>query len=787
MNISSNWIKEHLGRTILDAEQIIQALERAGIEVEQVISSPEIDRNVVVGLITKVIQHPNADKLRLVDVKTSQRELRIVCGAPNVREGMKVAVAQVGAVLPSGDTIEEVKLRGELSEGMICSQRELGIGSDHTGIMGLPSDTLPGTLLCDLYPSDTIIDIKTQANRFDIQSIIGLAREVAAMTGLTLRPMSLPKLTSADKGPRVLPSPISDRYMLALLNVPHNSSSPWDIIARLQACGMRTISPVVDATNYAMIETGQPLHSFDAAKVTLPIEVRFARSRESLTTLDGVTRNLTVEDLVIADRKGPIALAGVMGGLQTEVTSQTRQILLESAVFDAIAVRKTARRHNLRTEASARYERALPTQLPPLGLARAVDLIQSITGGQLVDLTDVSKPLLNERRITISSSRVSQIIGIDISYEQIAESLAKLQIVASVINTDTKKARIVALPEGELHPLQEITCEIPWWRPDLQITEDIAEEVVRVIGYDKIPSSIPVWRPKRLVFDNQQSYLRKLRDLLYGAGLFEVMTYSFVSADKLMQLGGSLQNHLKLKNPLSSEQAYLRSDLLPSHLAVLEKNRTYAKIMGFYEISKVFVKTSKGKQPDEPLLLGITMNRPENVYRYIKGLLDEIAQALNLKIEVKPAHNQEFAPGRSGDIYLLKDRIGRIGQVYPEHVSSLKVLGDVAFLELDLSLLLKHRTVKKFNAIERYPVIERDLSIVVPIEVLWSAICEAARPFSITFIEDYYGKELGSGYKAVTLRINLTGVDRTPTEAQAVELESKIFDLLARKVSANRR
>jgi phenylalanyl-tRNA synthetase beta chain len=350
----------------------------------------------------------------------------------------------------------------------------------------------------------------------------------------------------------------------------------------------------------------------------------------------------------------------------------------------------------------------------------------------------------------------------------------------------SKKSHMT-LDKHDAPDLEEVIAVIPWWRPDLKLPEDIAEEVVRVIGYDKIPSSIPPWLTKNLIFDNRQSMLRKLRDLLYGIGLFEVMTYSFVSSEKLQDLGRPLDNYLKLKNPLSSEQAYLRDSLLPSHLDVLERNRTYSKTVGFYEISKTFIKSGLGKQPDEPLRLAVMMNRQENAYRYLKGALDALAGELNVSFEVRSSEDKEFAPGRSGEVYLGDVRIGRIGQVHPNHVTSIKVSGEAAFFEIDLYPLLDSQTTKQFMGLERFPTIQRDLGIIVPMNVSWQSILDSTQRFQVSFVEDYYGKGLEPGYKAVTVRINVTGADRTPTEADAVELESKIFGLLERKVGAKRR
>jgi phenylalanyl-tRNA synthetase beta chain len=769
MRVSSAWLKEWLRRTILDDQQVADALERAGMEVEQIIASRPIDDLIVVGVIKKVIQHPQADKLHIVQVTTGSNDLSIVCGAPNVREGMKVAVSQIGAILPSGDKIQPAKLRGEVSQGMLCSQLELGLGTDHAGILEIPQDIELGTPLRELYPADAEISMSTPANRIDVLSVIGLAREVAAMTDAELVPLSFPEVKTLGKNSMITKDAEASRYMLARLTVDQSVASSNEMVAKLRVAGVRHVGAVVDITNYVMLEVGQPLHAFDATKVKLPVEVRHAKSGEKLTTIDSIERKLTAADLIIADQNGPIALAGLMGGKNSEIDENTREILLESAVFDGATVRKMAKRHGLRTEASARFERSLPVQLAAVGMARAVQLLKSVTNAKVLEIDDQQNVLPMRQRIDLGIPFLSSLVGMEISQKQAIQSLGKLEIQAHAVDGN------ISVPE------------VPWWRTDLKIREDLAEEVVRVIGYDKIPSTIPAWRPKRLVFDRERSKRGKVRDVLFGAGLFEVITYSFVSEDQLLSLDHELSKHLKIKNPLSSEQAYLRSSLLSSHLTVLERNRTYSKTVGFYELSNVFIKRDGDVLPEEPTRLGVTILQPTGALAQAKGILDALASELNVQLSVEAITDGSFDTGRSGTILLGDLVVGRIGQVRQQLTRGLKIDGEVAHFELDFASVANASTVRQYSAFSRFPAITRDLAIAVPLKTSWREVSELVNKYPVEFAGDYYGPGLPEGFKGMTLRVTMSNPGRTPTEPEAAELEGRVMRLLERKVGAKPR
>jgi phenylalanyl-tRNA synthetase beta subunit len=939
-------------------KDIVQALEQAGVEVEQYIASTQLDKSIVVGLVKKVVQHPGADRLNIVDVSTGDNELSIVCGAPNVHVGMKVAVAQVGSTLPDGMVIKKSKLRGELSVGMLCSASELGLGNDHNGLIDLGSEAVLGTSLCDMYENHGIVDVKTAANRSDLQSVIGLSREVAAIANVGLRKLVEPPVIKAN-GPTVeieaSPSLVS-RLLLAEFDLGASGKIDlklYDLIAeRLRASGVRPISPVVDVTNYVMLEYGQPLHAYDADKVTLPLGSRLAKIGESLVTLDGVRRDLTEEDMVITDQTGVIGLAGVMGGAGTEISSGTKRIYLEAATFNGGRIRKTAQRFGLRSEASARFERGLPVQLAPLGLARAAELLNSVAGAEIQGgVTDVLNVWPWTQRIGLRMRVLNQLLGYELTAEAACKALAWFDIAAvpfdialearshlgkpyiwgasfkkngtdgfdcsyftdyiysligqrigytslaqfeigtpvelddlrpgdvlfyngshdhvtkdydlaevgsgnqhhsiegyyylwsepenKYLRVESKLGQHVGhngLYIGEGHVVHAVKMEthgeswrervttgvveedmetftknpgflgarrfvddiedyisvpaVPWWRTDLKLSVDLVEEIVRVLGYDRVPSTLPVWRPRALAFDQTHRLKTRIKSLLSGAGLFEIMTYSFVGEDQLAAVRLKPDNHLKLQNPLSIEQAYLRTSMLPSHLQVLVRNRNYARSVGYYELSKVFLPVEGVEQPNEPMRLAILVTRHQDAYRSVKGLLDALCSELNVAVAVTPSNETgAFAQGRAARISLAKQTIGTIGQLDPTILRNNKIIGEAAYLELDIEPILAAASPRRFAGLSRFPGTSRDITIVVGSDVTWSRVQAALKGLhnsTVAYVGEYAGANAPSGSRSLTIRLTLSFPDRTPTDKEAERMESQAWTTLERTFGIKR-
>ncbi len=917
MRVPTDWLQDYLSSK-LSPRQMAEALEQAGAEVEQIIESPKLDAKIVVGLVKAARLHPDADRLKLVKVAVGRKVYNIVCGAGNVRPGLKVALAQLGAKLPDGTVIKKAEIRGQSSEGMICSVRELGLGADHTGIMELDEHFVVGQPLATQLPKGAVLDVASAANRSDLQGIIGLAREVAAFSGakLKLPEAKLPKIAAGDKRVQLASDKVS-RYLLAELEVSAKKASPTWLAERLAAAGLRPINLVVDVTNFVMLETGQPLHAFDAAAVKLPVKVRAAKAGEKLVTLDGQERKLDASDLIIADSRKPIALAGVMGGQSSAVTAKTKRILLESASFDRATVRKSAQRHLLRTDASARFERGLPVSATPEAMARAITLLQQLAGGKpRGPVADELKVWPWIQHVGLKAADVSRRLGVKVSAKDMAAKLQSLGFSAEVFDivAETKKhlgrpykwganyrqdgtsafdcsyltdyiyslvgvmightahqqyqngwtvelgdlrpgdllfrgghwqkvskrerggvshnaiyvgnGQIIdaasyvridgvwqELPQSKqgvmLSPLEVITEDpeflgarryvedfsdlvavtVPWWRPDVRLPEDLIEEVGRLVGYDQVPATLPVWRPAKPEFDHFWPRLWQTKAALYGLGLFEVNTYAFVSAKLLEDFGLKLDRHLKVKNPLSLDQAYLRSSLLPSLATTSVKNQTYAKEFGMYEISKVFTPNKVGELPQENLHLGTIVKTAQNSYAGVKKVLDAICNEHNLSPTVRPADVVGLTPGRAAELFMGERRLGMIGEVHPDSIRELK-FGSLGYLEIDLNMVYELSQPRRYQTVSRFPSISRDLALVLSAGVSWAqvqAIIAGTDLAECQFLSDYYGPDLPAGRKSLAVRLTFSSPDRTMTDKEADETAAKVLAVLKTKLGAELR
>jgi phenylalanyl-tRNA synthetase beta chain len=772
VKIPVDWINEYLAKP-LTTREIADALERAGVEVEEIISGTTLDPKIIVGEVKTLKPHPQADRLQVAEVDVKDATLQIVCGAANIATGQHVPVALVGASLPDGTVIKAANLRGVESQGMICSESELGISQDHAGIMVLANSTAIGSKVKDFISVSDVIDTTTAANRWDLNGIVWLAREVAAHANQKATIPEPKKQTKADGEVEVIvqDSNLVDHYMMVRLDVDLSKPSPDWLQQRLQAAGVRSINLVVDITNYCMLEYGQPLHAFDAAKVKLPITVRLAEQSETLVTLDDARRKLDRTDLVIADKEGPIGLAGVMGGSNSEIDADTTSIYLESASFNGPALRQTAIRHGLRTDASARFERRLPVELAPIVLARALQLFAELADGRPVSrVADHFQSPSVETHIVIDPKRISGFLGLKLTGEQIANELSKLEF---------------ELPAD----VSDLTVVPPWWRPDVQAEADVAEEIIKLVGYDQLPATLPAWAPKTISFDGVWPRRWQTVGVLRSLGLFEVLTYSFISNDQITSLGRTPDQHLKLKNPLSIEQAHLRTDLLPSLLKVAELNRTYGSRFGLFEISKVYHPRAAGELPDEPTHLAVLVRAETDGYREVKSALDRLSREFNIHLELQPGVEGEKAahPTRSATISLGKAKIGWIGQLHPELVAPTKLGGEVGYLEIDWSQFIGAATPVVYRQPSRYPAVMRDISVVVDRQLTWQEVATALTDHHPIFVSDYYGSELPSDKKALALRLTFVSDTKTLTDADADAELKKVVHLLKERFQAELR
>lgn len=914
MNISISALNKLLAKPH-NPRAIADALEQAGIEVEQIKYSRPLHENIIVGLVKKVMQHPGADRLRLAEVFTGNDLYKVVCGAPNLEEGQKVVFALPDSVLPDGTHIAVAKIRGEESFGMICSEKELGISDAHEGILVLSDDAAVGAEAQAVLSMDIILDIKTSANRSDLQSLVGVAREAAAILGTKL---SLPEIKTLPDKPQLAAKPkdACSRYLLAKAKIEKIKDLPDGMREVLESSGIRLISPIVDLTNYVMIETGQPLHAFDAAKVKLPLTVRYAQKGEKLVTLDGVERTLAAADVVIADESGPIALAGIMGGLNTEVTDSTKEILLESATFSAPEIRKTAVRHGLRTEASSRYERGLPVHLADFALQRAALLLDQMGVKEMSVIADELTVWPWVQHVGVRESRIARLYGERIPASRIVSHLRALGFTAEEFDiaaearkhlgkpyvwgasfkkngteafdcsylldyiysrigvaaghtaaqlfefgraVDTSELRpgdavfrdgpwekldkaerkgvshvalyvgdgkIIhakdterdskgewrKLPEPERmvveEPVERVTQDpdflgarrftdnlpdfiavtAPWWRPDIKTEEDILEEIARVEGYDKLPSTLPVWHPQDISFDRLWQKIWSVKAVLKSLQLFEVVTYSFISASQLNRFGRKPEDHLKVKNPLSTEQEYLRQDLLPSLATVASRNTAYAKTFGIYEISKVFLPQRSHKElPTEELRLGILFQTEKKAYPRVKQALESLEEHFHLQLKIERSDAEGFFPGRSGKLVLNGENVGVIGELHPDVLRDLKISGNASYLEIALSPLFSSEKIVQATAKSKFPSIRRDLSLLLPIDVSWQDVREAVTSLELarpSFLSDYYSENLPAGIKSMAVRLDMESSERTLTEQEANDRANQILKKLSRKFGA---
>lgn len=772
MKVSAEWVNSFLTKPF-KTQALADAMELAAIEVEGIELARAFDDRIVVGEVTHLEPHPNASKLKIAQVNVNKSTLDIVCGAPNIQHGQKVVVAQVGSVLPDGTKIEKAVLRGVHSNGMLCSEAELGLSSDHAGILVLPSNIKNGSKINNVLKQHDVIDVKSAANRWDLNSMIGIAREVAAQTGQKLKREYPEQLKgSTAKGATIQSKTLATRYSLLRLKVKPGGASPTWLQQHLQAAGIRSISPIVDATNFIMLEYGQPLHAFDAHKVSGKLQVRLAKKGENLTTLDGVQRKLDPADIVIADDHQVVGFAGVMGGENSEIDDSTTEILVEAASFNPTALRKTAIRHGLRTDASARFERGIPSELPLRALQAVAKLLGELVEAESIgDPIDIIADTPTTTNVAIKPARINSILGLSLAPKQVIAELAKLQFVAS-----------------DSRSVETASVTIPWWRPDVTLEEDLAEEVIKLVGYDELPPTLPQWRPQRIEFDQHWSQLWQAKAVLRSFGLFEVATYSFISEHDIKRLGWKTKDFLKLKNPLSSEQAYLRESLLPSHLNTVAKNRKYAKSFGLFEFSKTYVKRGEGKLPLELASLGV-MVVGKDAYQRVKAVIDRLAAELGVDFEVKPkVYDKHIAhPTRSGELHAGGDWVGLIGELHPALVSEYKISGEVGYLEISWELLTKHAHTKRFIEPSRFPAINRDISVKVNRTVTWAEVKEVLKDYEVQFISDYYGNDLPPDKKSLTIRVTLTNYERTPTDKEANELAGRCQGILINRYGANLR
>ncbi|HDF4826434.1 TPA: phenylalanine--tRNA ligase subunit beta [Staphylococcus aureus] len=788
MLISNEWLKEYV--TIDDSvSNLAERITRTGIEVDDLIDYTKDIKNLVVGFVKSKEKHPDADKLNVCQVDIGEDEpVQIVCGAPNVDAGQYVIVAKVGGRLPGGIKIKRAKLRGERSEGMICSLQEIGISSNYipksfeSGIFVFSESQVPGTdALQALYLDDQVMEFDLTPNRADALSMIGTAYEVAALYNTK---MTKPETTSNE-----LELSANDELTVTIENedkVPYYSArvvhdvtiepSPNWMQVRLIKAGIRPINNVVDISNYVLLEYGQPLHMFDQDAIgSQQIVVRQANEGEKMTTLDDTERELLTSDIVITNGQTPIALAGVMGGDFSEVKEHTSNIVIEGAIFDPVSIRHTSRRLNLRSESSSRFEKGIATEFVDEAVDRACYLLQTYANGKVLK-DRVSSGELGAfiTPIDITADKINRTIGFDLSQNDIVTIFNQLGF-DTEINDDV------------------ITVQVPSRRKDITIKEDLIEEVARIYGYDDIPSTLPVFEKVTSgQLTDRQYKTRMVKEVLEGAGLDQAITYSLVSKEDATAFAMQQRQTIDLLMPMSEAHASLRQSLLPHLIEAASYNVARKnKDVKLFEIGNVFFANGEGELPDQvEYLSGILtgdyvvnqwQGKKETVDFYLaKGVVDRVSEKLNLEFSYRRADIDGLHPGRTAEILLENKVIGFIGELHPTLAADNDLKRTYVF-ELNFDALMAVSVgYINYQPIPRFPGMSRDIALEVdqniPAADLLSTIhAHGGNILKDTLVFDVYqGEHLEKGKKSIAIRLNYLDTEETLTDERVSKVQAEI-------------
>jgi phenylalanyl-tRNA synthetase beta chain len=811
MKLPLSWLKEFVAIEA-DTAEISRRLSVAGLEVENTERLRPAFAGVSVGRVLSVERHPNADRLSLCEVDAGALgHFRVVCGAPNVKAGMVAPFAPVGARLggarkggAGAESLDDVapltaaEIRGVRSEGMLCSGRELGLSEDHSGILQLENDApLGGDLGQYLELDDTVFDIAITPNRGDCLSILGLAREVAALFELKLKvPRIKPPTLSEGECPEIdISAPeLCRRYAgLAMGGIRIGASPAW-IRRRLELCGMRGLNNVVDITNYVMLELGQPLHAFDLDKIQgNRIVVRRAGEDREFITLDNARRQLNPDDLMIADAARPLAIAGVMGGQDSEVSDATTRILLESAYFEPMTVARTARRLGLRSEASYRFERGIDREGQVRAISRAAELVRRVAHGrELAPIRDIEPQPAAGREIDLDLARVDALLGVAITRPEVRRRL--ISIGAAVRSTG--KDRLAVVP--------------PPFRPDLNETADLAEEIGRLRGFEEVADRLPERATNIMPRAPLLAFIARTKDVMLGCGLTEIRTIAFGGPEDNRRFpalsGGS---PVVVTNPLSTELGELRTSLLPGLLAALRFNlNRQAATMHAFEIAKTFDQRGGGSAESQRLaglgygdfvLPGVGSAPLAAGFFTTKGILETCFRALGIPDEVAfaaidPARAPYLHPGKAASITLKGDAIGVVGELHPQEAMRLELNRGCAVFELDFDLLAAYeRPSRPIEPPPRFPAVRRDLALVldrgVPAAAVIDTIAQANQPMleSVEIFDVYTGEGIATDKKSVALSLRYRNKGRTLTDEEVNQAHEALVRTVLPRLNAQMR
>ena len=788
MKISENWLRTWVNPD-LTTDELVSTLTMAGLEVDSIEALGADLEGVVVGHIEKAEKHPEADKLQVcfVDIGSGENQ-QIICGAPNARAGLKVAVATIGCVLPGDFKIKKAKLRGVASHGMLCSGKELNLSDDHSGIIELSDDAKIGQALVEhLGLKDNAIEIDLTPNRGDCLSIKGIATELGVLTQTEVKPVEIKSVEPviADKVEVRLEAPKANPRFVARIikNINLNAETPEWIKNRLLASDIRSIDPVVDVTNYVMIELGHPMHAFDLNNVKGDIIVRYANKGEKLTLLDEQEISLNDDTLVVADEEKALSIAGIMGGKYSGINENTSDLLLEVAHWEPVAIAGKARGYGLHTDASHRFERGVDYNLCVDAMERATELLVDIVGGDVGPIVDqISKEDFPQlKQITLRKARIKRLLGIDLSDEMIEDILVRLGM--SLETNDT----------GWL-------VTVPSCRFDISIEADLIEELVRIYGYDKVPSRKPV-SEMAMIRQNENKLLKtQIARLLADRGYQEAITYSFVDKKHQKLIDPKIEP-LALLNPISSELEVMRTSILPGLLRAVEYNqkRQHDQVR-LFETGLCFI-PDDGKLTQTPMVAGVISGRRgdenwegnnEKVDFYdLKGDLEAIFRLTSAEDEFKFVQSQRdgLHPGQTAEILRNGKSCGYIGKIHPQTQKEFDLDEAVFVFEISLKRLSKRR-LPSFNSLSKYPSIRRDLAILVKESVTSSQIIDLIGQTTknwlnnIVIFDVYRGKGIESGYKSVAIGVTLQRDDRTFTDVEINKTIERVISALQENLDA---
>lgn len=793
MKVPYKWLKDYVDINI-SPKELADRLTLSGSNVEEVITSGEEIQNVVTGKLLNIKSHPDAEKLVIcqLDVALGE-ELQIVTGADNMKVGDIVPVALHGSSLPNGIKIKKGKLRGIISNGMMCSEEELGIAGEKEvhGLMILPQNTPIGKDIKEVLGLDnSVIDFEITSNRPDCLSIIGMARETSATLGLKYKlPETSFKAGCSENISDIIKVEVKDtnlcrRYMArGIKNIKIEPSPAW-MQERLIEAGVRPINNIVDITNFVMIELGQPMHAFDKREITSnSIIVERAEENEKFITLDGVERTLNTNILNIKDGSKTIGLAGIMGGLDSEVKDDTTEIVFESANFDGTNIRISSQSLGIRTEASSKFEKDLDSNLVKLAMDRACSLVEELKAGSIMEGTiDIYPNPLKEKQLEVSVTWVNKFLGTEISSHKMKEYLDRLELI-----TELKEDILV--------------ISVPTFRGDINIKEDVAEEIARIYGYDNIPITVMNSISLNGGKSKKQKLEDKIIDTLIGSGLNQAISYSFVSPkvfDKvLIPENSSLRNAVTIKNPLGEDFSIMRTTSLPSMMEALARNYSRSNEEAkLFEIGKIYIPNEDtAKLPEETNIITIGMYGKVD-YFDLKGIVENVLSTLGIASVSfnRESSNESFHPGKTAALYSKKDYVGILGEIHPDISDNygLEVNSYIAILNLDMLVKLSSND-SKYNPLPKYPAVTRDLAVLVEDGILVQQIEDIIRKQgsnmldSIKLFDVYKGSQIPEGKKSVAYALSYRVENKTLTDVEVNKVHDKILRSLEHQLGAELR